>query len=475
MTQLDFSDPKAWAQSWFGNAELGDQRRTRRLVQIAGALAEHVGCAPAKACGQRAADLEGANRFIRNPSFHAREILEAGLLICAKTVQDLPVDDEYLAIQDSTGLSYAHSAREELGDMGGPANSFPRGWHVHTTLIYGLGRIGWVGLGDQDWLLRKEEHRGQRHQRKQRAYEEKESYKWESAHRRLTARMGEEVMKRIITVGDSESDIYEFLNYFAQQRARFVVRAARDRRLAETEEQRQLWAQLANTASVGSRQVEVQQRQGRCARTATVVLRSRRVKLRRPESLQKKGLAAELEINVVYAKEEEPPVGEEGLEWMLLTSEAIGTLEQVNRVMDHYEKRWQIEEFHKAWKSGTKVEGLRQQSAENLQKVAVIFGFIATRLLHLKNLMEKQPELPCTQVLREMEWKVLWSSVEKKLLPVIPPNALWAYRALARLAHWTDTKGTGRASWQTLWQGWQILSDRLRGYHLALQISRGEM
>jgi hypothetical protein len=475
MTQIDPTDTKAWASFWFGNAALGDARRTRRLVQIASDLAEHLGCAPAKACGQSLAGLEGANRFIRNPSFVAKDILEAGLLICAKSVQDSSNSDEYLAIQDSTGLGFKHCAREELGDMGGPANSTARGWHVHSTLIYGLGQKGFVGLGDQDWILRKEADRGQRHQRKQRPYEEKESYKWEAAHRRLARRMGKEAMQRIIMVGDSESDIYELLSYFVEQQARFVVRAARDRRLAETEEQRQLWAQLEETAPLCDRIVEVQQRQGRPARTACVTLRSRRVKLRRPTNLTNKGGPAELEINVVYAKEENPPEGEEGLEWMLLSSEAISTSEQVHRVMEHYETRWQIEEFHKAWKSGTKVEELRQQTAENLKKVAVILGFIATRLLHLKNLMEKEPDQPCTEILREVEWKVLWSSVEKKPLPAAVPNALWAYRALARLAHWTDTKRTGRASWQTLWQGWNILSERLLGYHLALQISRGEM
>lgn len=475
MTQIDPSDTKAWASYWFGTAVLGDQRRTRRLVQIASDLAEHVGCAPAKACGHSLAGLEGANRFIRNSSFGALDILEAGLLMCAKSVQDSSVDDEYLAIQDTTGVSYKHCARDELGDMGGPANSTARGWHVHSTLIYGLKEKGFVALGDQEWILREKEDRGQRHKRKKRPYEEKESYKWEKAHRRLTKRMGKETMKRIILVGDSESDIYEHLSYLVGQSARFVVRAAGDRRLAETEEQTQLWARLSETAPLCSRDVEIQQRQGRSARTATVVLRSRRVKLRRPANLPQNGVPAELEINVVYAKEEKPPEGEEGLEWMLLTSEEVATLKQVNRIMDHYEKRWQIEEFHKAWKSGTKVEELRQQSRENLQKVAVILGFIATRLLHLKTLMEKQPEQPCTEVLRDVEWKVLWSSVEKKPLPTQVPTALWAYRALARLAHWTDTKRTGRASWQTLWQGWHTLSERLLGYHLALQISRGEM
>ena len=92
---------------------------------------------------------------------------------------------------------------------------------------------------------------------------------------------------------------------------------------------------------------------------------------------------------------------------MLLTSEPIDSEQSAQLVMDKYEKRWQVEEYHKAWKSGTKVEELRQQRGENLKKMAVLLGFIAVRLLHLKMQMETAPEQPCSEVLSKDQWQVL--------------------------------------------------------------------
>ena len=220
-------------------------------------------------------------------------------MLNAQLVKQLPSTVELLAIQDSTGLGFKNSARDDLGDRGGPAESKARGWHVHTTLLWSLESSSLVGLGDQHWLLREEQTRGRKHQRHQRAYEDKESYKWESAHRRLQERMSAETMKRIIMVGDSEAAIYLLLEYFAQAQARYVVRAARDRVLSATQAERHLGAQMAVAQTVGTRIIKVAQRQGRRARTATVTLRSMRVALARPANLGIKTAPGELAVNVV--------------------------------------------------------------------------------------------------------------------------------------------------------------------------------
>lgn len=478
MTQQDLSDPTLWAQSVFGSAKLGDQRRTKRLVLVAAQLAGHVGSSPAAACGDSSAILEGTNRLIRNPAFDAQDILNAGLLMSAESAKKRSAADEnstlpeYLAIQDSTVLSYCHSVRDELGETGGPAKSTARGWIVHSTLLWSTGKTSVIELIDQQWKIRQEV--GTRQERNNRPYEEKESYKWEAAHKRMTQRLGPELMKQVIMVGDREADIYQLMAYFQEQPARYVVRASWDRAVRGPQQDEYLWETMEKAPRVGSRQIEIPQRGGRKARSAQLELRAQRVQLRRPRK-KAPGTPEYLEVNVVYAKEENVPAGEEALEWMILTSEEIGSEEAVHRVMEKYETRWQIEEFHKAWKSGTKVEKLRQQTADNLQKMAVVLGFIAVRLLQLKHYMEKEPEKKCTEVMKEEEWKILWWSVEKKALPLETPDIKWSYRALARLAGWTDTKRTGRASWDTLWKGWQKLRERVEGWLTGQRAVRGEM
>lgn len=71
------------------------------------------------------------------------------------------------------------------------------------------------------------------------------------------------------------------------------------------------------------------------------------------------------------------------------------------------------------------------------------------------------------------EWRILWVLTEhKKPLPDRPPSARWAYRALAKLGGFTDTKRTGRAGWATLWRGWFRLQERLEGYWLSQQLQK---
>lgn len=475
MLPVDTMDPLQWAQFLFGRAALGDQRRTRRLVSVAAALARHPGSPPGRVCSASSAELEGANRFFRNPGFSAQDILQSGFLSTSHLVESLPPDEEILSIQDSTTLGYDHSVRHELGDLGGPADSSSRGWFVHSNFLWSQDR-GPLGLIAQQWLLRDPAQRGKRHKRHERDYQDKESFKWQRSYEQMEQLVGEEAARRIVSVCDSEADIYLLLHFFVQKQARFVVRAAWDRRLQGPQEPLSLRPHLQAAAVRGLRTVAIPQRQGRPARTAQLEVRSARLKVQRPATLTAQQAPASVQVHVVYAHELDAPKDAEGLDWMLLTSEPIETEEQLNRVLSIYEMRWKIEEFHKAWKCGTKVEELKQQSAENLQKAAVILGFIAVRLLQLKDRMEAEPEQSCETVLLPREWKMLWVSVEKKKpLPPQAPSLQWAYRALARLGHWSDTKRTGRASWEALWRGWQRLCDVLLGYLAAQALFEAKM
>lgn len=475
MLPVDTLDPSQWSQFLFGRAALGDQRRTRRLVSVAASLARHPGSPPGRVCSAHPAQLEGANRFLRNSGFSADDILQSGLMSTSQLVEFRSESDEILSIQDSTTLSYEHSVREELGDLGGPADSQARGWFVHSNLLWSLAR-GPLGLIAQQWILREPAERGKRHQRRARDYQDKESFKWQRSYEQMEERLGQDASRRVITVCDSEADIYLLLHFFEQKQARFVVRAAWDRRVKGELEPVHLRPQLEAAPVRGLRTVPIPQRQGRTARTAQLEVRSARLKLQRPATLGANQAPASVQVQVVYARELNAPTGEDGLDWMLLTSEAVETAEELNRVLTLYELRWKIEEFHKAWKCGTKVEDLRQQSAENLKKAAVILAFIAVRLLQLKVRMEAEPEQSCEVVLLPREWKMLWVSIEKKKpLPAKAPSLQWAYRALARLGHWSDTKRTGRASWEVLWRGWQRLCDVLLGYLAAQALFEEKM
>jgi len=452
-------DAAQWAEQQFGHCQLGDKRRSRRLVQVATALAQNGGGNLCAATRGFEAAKEAAYRLIRNPSVNAEAIMEAGFEVTAQRVASCQC---LLAIDDTTSLSYTHSVRESLGDIGPRPDVSTRGYLVHSTLLVDAERGTTEGLIAQTFWCRDEAERGQRHQRKQRCYAEKESYKWQHHAELMRQRLADKMVD-VIAVSDRESDIYEYLLDKVQHGERFIVRAAQDRRLSESDER--LSEALSDAPKYGESRVEVSQRGGRPACQATLSLRAVQVELAPPKT--DTDHRESLRVNVVWACEES--ASKDALNWVLLTSESIADEQKIQEILHHYRRRWRIEDFHKAWKSGCGVEQQRQQSADNLQRMAVIMGFVAVRLLQLREVLDNTTiaELPCTQVLSEVEWKVLWAtSHPAKPLPRQTPTLHWAYQYIAKLGGFYDSKRTGRASWATIHLGLTRLDERVQGFNL---------
>lgn len=163
------SNPEQWAQETLGSSDLGDARRTRRLVEVAAGLASNVGESLNAASEGDTSKSEGAYRLIRNEEVEADAIAEGGF---ASTRRAIAGYERVLIIFDSTTLTYTHSATEELGDLGGKKGKSKGIW-VHSALVVEPISGRTLGLIDQERWLRAPETRGKRHQRKQRAYEDK--------------------------------------------------------------------------------------------------------------------------------------------------------------------------------------------------------------------------------------------------------------------------------------------------------------
>jgi Transposase DNA-binding/Transposase DDE domain len=457
---MELTNPEGWAKDCFGAAQLGDLRRTNRLVTLAGTLAQHTGASIPSANGNNAAGAEGAYRFARNDAVEPGDIARAGFEATVKLLKKLE-PKVVLAPEDSTVLSYAHDV-DDLGDIGGPASSKAQGILVHSTILVDPETERTLGLVAQDRWIRAPEDYGKKHERQSKPYEEKESFKWQRNAEEMRKALGAELMTRVISVCDREADVFAYLANKQANNERFIVRAESNRNVIEQDDEDHL-VEVLNAAAVrGTAKVELAQRGGRAARTATLRLRSTAVELKRPKSLSAKH-PARIQANAVLAEEVNPADKEERLSWMLLTTEPIHTLDDVERVLKFYRMRWRVEVFHKAWKTGAGVERQRMQTAENLERIAVVLAFVAIRLLQLRELFDEGSEVACDQILDKETWTLLWVSVETTKPPRTPPSAAWAYAALARLAGWTDTKRTGKVGWETLWKGWSRLQERYEG------------
>ena len=129
------TDDTNWAVTEFADAELGDVRRTKRLVELAGVLAQHPTAALPEACGDGAV-LKAAYRFFANDAIEPQDVLLSHIEATYGRLSKAPL---VLAVQDTTEVDWmAHPAPQGLGPLGHKAC---QGLRVHSTLAFTPERV----------------------------------------------------------------------------------------------------------------------------------------------------------------------------------------------------------------------------------------------------------------------------------------------------------------------------------------------
>ena len=84
---------------------------------------------------------------------------------------------------------------------------------------------------------------------------------------------------------------------------------------------------------------------------------------------------------------------------------------------------------------------------------------MAVFLLQLTHWARAEPEAPCTLVLSDDQWRVLWECTHKKSAPpgLRPPTMLEAVLMIGRLGGHLGRKCDGMPGTKTLWLGWRDL------------------
>ena len=99
----------------------------------------------------------------------------------------------------------------------------------------------------------------------------------------------------------------------------------------------------------------------------------------------------EVEINVVFVEEINPPEGEEPITWLLLTSLPVDTFEQACLVVEYYLCRWQVEIYFKVLKSGCKTEDRQLETAGRIKPCIALYMIVAWRVLFVTMLGRGMP------------------------------------------------------------------------------------
>jgi hypothetical protein len=204
-------------------------------------------------------------------------------------------------------------------------------------------------------------------------------------------------------------------------------------------------------------------------------MRARAITLRAPDSTRdrlSKQLKSCVTINLVHIIEQDPPEGDDPIEWVLLTSLPIQNAEDIAFIVDAYQARWTIEDYFRALKSGCAIEQRQLESVKAMTNVLAISIPIAWLILRLRHLAQDEPDRPATNALPTPMLACLRVLYEKRTRKKLPENPTckeltWAIAALG--GHITNNGPPGLI---VLGRG---LEDLIQATDLVEALSRSRM
>lgn len=469
----------SWVAAEMKTADLHDKRLNQRLQTVLSQLSQRPTASIPAACGG-SAEMTAAYRFFDNEKATFENILAPHADAARQRIAAQPV---VLLVQDTTEVDVTRPEQVVVG--AGPLDHARVGALVH--LLHGFAPDG-TPLGTLQataWAREAGAVGCSKLTRAQRAaapIEEKESYRWVTTLRTARETARNCPATRCVCVADSEADIYELvLEATAEPGALdWIVRACQDRALDRENPDESPPGRLrdrvlaepllfTHTATIRGRRAKLGcetrgRRQSRESREAALSVRAARVVLRPPYRADRK--LPKATVNVVLVREEEPPSGEEPVEWMLLTSLPIGDSDEVRQVIQYYCVRWMIEVFFRVLKSGCRVEERRFEELDRLLNCLAVYLIVAWRTLYVCRLGRSCPNISCEAVFEPAEWKAVWKVMRNEDPPRAPPRLDEVVRMVAQLGGYVPRKRPDPPGPQTLWIGLQRAHDFARCWQM---------
>jgi DDE family transposase len=146
-----------------------------------------------------------------------------------------------------------------------------------------------------------------------------------------------------------------------------------------------LFAAADGFAIVARQTVEVPARPGgRPARKAELAMGFGPVSIARPQQQVPKEWPESVELRLVVAREINPPKGEKPIVWRLLTTHAVESLADAERIIAFYRRRWIIEQVFRTLKTqGFDIEESQVLDVDTMIKLATATLIAAVRVMQL--------------------------------------------------------------------------------------------
>jgi hypothetical protein len=457
-------------------ADLGDKRLSNRLNKIVDAAGKAPSASLPKQSGS-SASLEGAYRFIENDKVNPEEIMNSHVKCTVERASKYP--HVYIAHDTSQFVFGGDSKRNGLGRIN--SEKTQQGFLAHYSICISPDGepLGTVGL--YAWS-RSQEIKGRRSQSASQLDLDRESLRWIDA----AIQTGELLYEKTsaIHLMDREGDSYELFAFLLDNKQRFVIRVSHDRKKEPGRSKSiapKLFESLSKSPFYFNREVILSARKKAITakRERTFPMRERRitqleVRASNQEIFIGNGapahLPASLNLNFVEVREVNPPENCEPVVWRIVTTEPIETEAQVAAIVDAYRKRWLIEEFFKALKTGCNYQKHQAESAKVLLVLLAIETAVAWRMLVTRWMAHNHPDAPASSIINELQIRILLAIAkqQKKNIPE-PMTASHVLFEIAALGG--HIKNNGPPGWLILRRGFEELLTMERGFQLAMNLN----
>lgn len=468
-SSIDVMRARGTLREEMATGDLGDARLNARRNHLIAVLEQSPDAGFPEACGGDS-DTEALYRFLRNGRVSLAAILAPHLEATGARCRAM---DEVLVIHDTTEMSFpGEQPRRDLTRLGPQRQGF---W-CHAALAVsadGLrAPLGLIGLAP---FVRRPRAGPKPSWRAWFQDPRKESRRWADGVTAVRQRVG--APARAIHVMDREGDSYELVAALLAHGDRCVIRVRYDRHVAAaeagaptclSEARAQAPVRVEREVTVAARRAEDRAQRvaypAREGRVATVAFAACPVHVQRPRDHRASPLPPTVAVNVVFGWEVHPPPGETPVEWWLITTEPIDTVDEVLQIVEWYRTRWLIEEFFKCLKTGCAYEQRQLESLDTLLVALGLLAPIAWQLLLMRHLARTHPETPATVALTARQIAILRTHRAGTTLAATP-SIRDALRVVARLGG--HLRQNGEPGWLVLTRGMQKLRDMETGWAAA--------
>lgn len=419
MNVSQFGDVKAWAIEQWGKTQLGDERRTKRAIEVGAAMASNP-TASLPNIMQGWNETRATYRLLAQEDVTHTQLLKPHI-VATRALAENSQAPVVLFIQDTSELDY--TKRKDIKGLGHIGDGKGRGMMLHSCLavvpvpgnpkILGLaGQIPWLRGGENSNLeIEKIDPELLRN--------ESEGEIWSQMVESIG--LAPESGSTWISVGDRGSDIFSYLQHSQEINWQCLLRVTQNRVITKPDGTKGYLKTFARALEPMA--------------TKTMLLRGRNGEPKREVNLLVAWSAVCVQPPAGSQPKQEPIAG-----WCIRAWEPDGL----------------IEEYHKCLKTGCAVEKRQLESTKSLVTLLGFLAVVAVRLLQLRGISRTHPQLPADYFVPPIMLQILLArfSLSSHNLTI---GEFW--KNVARLGGFLGRNSDGLPGWQTLWRGWNRLMD----------------